>query len=69
MNNWLNAALEQSNISARECADFLGQSEEVFSSKLRYPGTLTLNEIYALCSLLNDDSKKILHNAIEDLFS
>lgn len=67
MQNWLEHACAVSGLTAHDIAQYLSQSDAYFEERLRHPGTLTLNELFALSTLFNEDGKQILWEAVSEL--
>lgn len=67
MLNWLERACKASGLAAHDIAQYLGQPDSYFEARLRCPGTLTLNELFALTTLFNEEGKLILWEAVSEL--
>lgn len=67
MQNWLEKACDESGLSTHDCAQILGQPDEYFDAKKRYPGTLTLNELFALNSAFSAQGRIIMWKALDEL--
>ncbi len=68
MKNWFQKAREASGLSLEECASVLLDSRNSFARKEENPGTFTLNELRALHGVFNEDARKIVHEALRDIY-
>lgn len=68
MKNWIQKAREASGLSLEECASVLFVSRDAFAVKDQNPGTLTLNELRALHNAFNEDARKIMQEALLEVF-
>ncbi len=67
MDSWLVRARKASGLSSDECARLTSSTGESFADKERNPGTLTLNELRVLLSAFNEEGRRIVFDALEDL--
>lgn len=67
MLNWLQRACAASGLSAHDVAQHLGQTDEYLETRMRYPGLLTINELFALSGLFNEESQQIMWEALDIL--
>lgn len=68
MKNWVQKAREASGLSLEECASVLFISRDAFAEKDQNPGTFTLNELRALHKAFNADARKIVREALKDIY-
>lgn len=68
MKNWVQKAREASGLSLEECASVLLVSPDAFAVKDQNPGTLTLNELRALHNVFNAEARKIVKEALAEVF-
>lgn len=68
MKNWFQKAREAAGLSPEECASVLLNSHDSFARKEKNPGTFTLNELRALHSVFNEDARKIVREALRDIY-
>lgn len=68
MKNWVQKAREASGLSLEECASVLLVSSDAFAIKDQNPGTLTLNELRALHNVFNAEARKIVKEALAEVF-
>lgn len=68
MKNWVQKAREASGLSLEECASVLLVSPDTFAIKDQNPGTLTLNELRALHNVFNAEARKIVKEALAEVF-
>lgn len=67
MDNWLARARKASGLSEKECAEVLRMTAEEYRSVESRPGTLTLNELNALCRRLGPEGRQIARAALNSL--
>ena len=64
MLNWMQRAREASGFSQAECAAVLCMPESMYANRENAPGTFTIDEISALCAVLNAASCAIISEAL-----
>lgn len=67
MKTWLAMAREKSELSPEDCASALGCSKNTYMSREKCPGNMSVDELRALRSVLNQDGRRILWNALRAL--
>ena len=66
MTSWLEDAQEKQGLSYEDCASAIGCSRATFIDRVKRPGTLRLNELHSLDSLLEGDSLIIAREALKE---
>lgn len=67
MKSWLYNARKASDLSVEDCASALSCSRNTFISRENNPGTLSLDEVFALNAIFNEEGRAILRTAINSI--
>ena len=66
MKSWLEQAREESGLTVSQCAIAIRQPIEVYLQIERRLGTISLNELKALCDLFSEAAQTRVQQAIMD---
>jgi len=66
MTSWLEKARKEENLTLEDCASALGCSRATFESRVKNPGTLSINELCALDKKFSKRGARIARDAIKD---
>ena len=69
MKSWLYKARKASNLSVEDCASTISCSRNTFISRENNPGTLSLDEVFALYGVFNEAGREILRASINGFIS
>ena len=67
MLNWMQRARDASGLTQAECAAVLCMPESMYANRENAPGTFTIDEISALCAVLNEASRAIISEALAEV--
>lgn len=63
--NWLEKARKAEGLTLEDCASALGCSRATFESRVKNPGTLSVNELHALDKKFGKRGARIARDAIK----
>ncbi|RXZ54809.1 hypothetical protein ET524_10205 [Senegalimassilia faecalis] len=66
MKSWLEQAREESGLTVSQCAVAIRQPVEVYMQIEKRPGTISLNELRALCRLFSSPAQQHVRYAVID---
>ena len=66
LKSWLQKAREQSGLTVEQCAVAIHQPVEVYLQIEQRPGTINLNELYALMRVFDGPSCETIRNALSE---
>ena len=66
LKRWLQKAREQSGLTVEQCAVAIHQPVDVYLQIEQRPGTINLNELYALMRVFDGPSCETIRNALSE---